>query len=99
MPTIYDTPPAPIQTELNTLAQALNIAIPSKTDTNLLIATRNLHQFGSLTREWTAGATDTPKRDLRGLRAICEIVSKFDVIAIQEVNGDLRALRNIRKML
>ncbi len=99
MPTIHDPPPAAIQTELNALAQALNTDIPAKTDTNLLIATWNLRRFGSLTREWTAGATDTPKRDLRGLRAICEIVSRFDVIAIQEVTGDLRALRDMMSFL
>ena len=99
MPTINDTPPAAIQTELNALAQALNTAIPAKTDTNLLIATWNLRRFGSLTREWTADATDTPKRDLRGLRAICEIVSRYDVVAIQEVTGDLRALRDMMSFL
>jgi endonuclease/exonuclease/phosphatase family metal-dependent hydrolase len=99
MPTINDTPPSPVQTDLNSLAQALNTAIPSKKDTNLLIATWNIRRFGSLTREWTAGTTDTPKRDLRGLRAICEIVSRFDVIAIQEVTGDLRALRDMMNFL
>jgi hypothetical protein len=80
MPTIDDTPPAPVQTDLNSLSHALNTAIPAKNDTNLLIATWNLRRFGSLTREWTADAADTPKRDLRGLRAICEIVSRFDVV-------------------
>ena len=99
MPTIHDTPPASIQNELNTLAQALNIGIPSKTDTSLLIATWNIRRFGSLTREWTAKTTDVPKRDLRGLRAICEIVSRFDMIAIQEVTGDLRALRDMMSFL
>jgi endonuclease/exonuclease/phosphatase family metal-dependent hydrolase len=99
MPTILDTPPVPIQTELNSLAQALNTDIPVKTDANLLIATWNLRRFGSLTREWTAGTTDTPKRDLRGLRAICEIITRFDVVAIQEVTGDLRALRDMMSFL
>jgi endonuclease/exonuclease/phosphatase family metal-dependent hydrolase len=99
MPSIHDTPPASIQTELNNLAQALDIAISQKTDTNLLIATWNIRRFGSLTREWTAGANDTPKRDLRGLRAICEIVSRFDVIAIQEVISDLRSLRDMMDFL
>jgi endonuclease/exonuclease/phosphatase family metal-dependent hydrolase len=55
--------------------------------------------FSSLTRKWTADADDEPKRDLRGLRAICEIVSRFDVVAIQEVMGDLRALRDMMKFL
>lgn len=99
MSTIHDPPPVAIQTELNNLAQALNTAIPYKTDNNLLIATWNIRRFGSLTREWTAKATDTPKRDLRGLRAICEIVSRFDVVAIQEVTGDLRALRDMMSFM
>lgn len=72
MPTITDTPPAAIQTELNALAQVLNTDIPAKTEVILLIASLNLGRFGSLTSEWTAGTTDTPKRDLRDLRAIRE---------------------------
>jgi endonuclease/exonuclease/phosphatase family metal-dependent hydrolase len=99
VPSIHDIPPAAIQTELNNLAQALNTAIPSKTDNNLLIATWNIRRFGSLTRKWTSGPDDTPKRDLRGLRAICEVVSRFDVVAIQEVTGDLRALRDMMSFL
>ena len=99
MPSIHDTPPAPIQNDLNSLSRSLDSVIPPKTDSNLLIATWNIRRFGSLTREWTADPTDTPKRDLRGLRAICEIVSRFDVIAIQEVTGDLRSLRDMMEFL
>ena len=99
MPSIHDTPPAPIQNDLNSLSGSLDSVIPTKTDSNLLIATWNIRRFGSLTRKWTADPTDTPKRDLRGLRAICEIISRFDVIAIQEVTGDLRALRDMMSFL
>ena len=60
----------------------------------MLIATWNIRAFSSLTRKWTAGSSDSPKRDLRGLRAIIDILSRFDVIAIQEVKGNLRALRD-----
>ena len=45
--------------------------------------------------KWTAESGDSPKRDLRRLREIFEIVSRFDVIAIREVMGDLRALRDM----
>jgi hypothetical protein len=79
MPTIHDTPPAPVQTDLNSLIHALNTIIPNKNDTDLLIATWNLRRFGSLTREWTSDAADTPKRDLLGLRATCEIASSFEM--------------------
>ena len=99
MPSIHDTPPAAIQNDLNNLAQALHTKIPAKKDTNLLIATWNIRRFGSLTRKWAAGDSDSPKRDLRGLRAICEIVSRFDVVAIQEVTGDLRSLRDMMSFL
>ena len=96
MPTIHDTPPANVQTDLNSLSTALDSIIPPKTaGSNLLIATWNLRMFSSLTRKWTAQSGDSPKRDLRGLRAICEIISRFDVIAIQEIMGDLRALRDM----
>jgi hypothetical protein len=85
MPSIHDTPPAAIQNDLNNLAQVLNTSIPIKSETNLLIATWNIRRFGSLTRKGTARDNDSLKRDLRGLRAICEIVSRFDVVAIREV--------------
>lgn len=97
---ITDTPPAPVKADLDSLKAALDAQIPAKQPSqNLLIATWNLRAFGSLTRKWTAGGTDSPKRDLRGLRTICEIISRFDVIAIQEVIGDLRALRDMMRFL
>ena len=100
MANITDQPPAYVQAELNALQASLNDTIPSKQhEQNLLIATWNLRAFGSLTRKWTAGGSDSPKRDLRGLRTICEIVSHFDVVAIQEVVGNLRALRDMMHFL
>lgn len=94
MPTIFDAPPQHVQNDLNGLAAALDARIPAKSDGNLLVATWNIRSFASLTRKWFAGPNDSPKRDLQGLRAIIEILSRFDVIAIQEVKGDLRALRD-----
>jgi hypothetical protein len=38
MPSIHDEPPAAVQNDLASLAQALDSAIPSNTDANLLIA-------------------------------------------------------------
>jgi hypothetical protein len=82
------------------LRAALDQAIPVRqVDRNLLIASWNIRKFGGLTRKWTAGTNDSPKRDLRGLLAIAEIVSRFDVVAVQEVTGDLRALRTLMKVL
>jgi endonuclease/exonuclease/phosphatase family metal-dependent hydrolase len=100
MATIFDTPPATVQADLTALSTALDAAIPPKRpDENILIATWNLCAFASLTRKWTATQNDSPKRDLRALRAIIDIVSRFDVVAIQEVKGDLRSLRDMMKFL
>ncbi len=92
MPTIFDTPSQAVQVDLDSLSTQLDNDIPAKANDNLLIATWNIRAFSSLTRKWTAGSSDSPKRDLRGLRAIIDILSRFDVIAIQEVKGNLRAL-------
>ena len=99
MPKITDQPPAKVQAELDLMAVALDSEIPAKADDNLLVATWNIRSFASLTRDWTATSRDSPKRDLRGLRAIIEIVSRFDVIALQEVKGNLRALRDTMRFL
>lgn len=100
MPVITDQPPQNVQADLHSLRRALDQAIPQKrSNQNLLIATWNLRAFGSLTRRWTAKSDDSPKRDLRGLRAIADIISRFDVIAVQEVTGDLRALRDMLSFL
>ena len=99
MPTILDAPPANVRTDLESLRNALDATIPAKGPGSLLIATWNLRMFSSLTRKWTAEAGDSPKRDLRGLRTIGDVVSRFDVVAIQEVMGDLRALRDLMQLL
>ena len=85
MPQITDAPPVRVQQDLDALAAQLDADIPGKRADNLLIATWNIRSFASLTRKWTATSGESPKRDLRGLRAIIEILSRFDVIAIQEV--------------
>lgn len=99
MPIITDTPPAAVQDDLNALSAGLDAEIPAKQDDNLLIATWNIRSFSSLTRKWTATSSDSPKRDLRGLRMIIEILSRFDVIAVQELKGNLRALRDTMRFL
>jgi endonuclease/exonuclease/phosphatase family metal-dependent hydrolase len=98
--TIFDAPPSQVQAELDQLEAALDSELPRKElDHNLLLATWNIRAFGSVTKKWTASGSDSPKRDYRGLRAIIEIVSRFDVIALQEVTGNLRALRYMMKSL
>lgn len=102
LPSLLDpATPEIVRVEMQALRDALDARIPQKRDTarNLLIATWNLKAFASLTDKWTATGHDSPKRDWRALWAITEIVSRFDVIALQEVKGDLKALRTMLKTL
>lgn len=100
MPEITDVPPLPVKKEIAALGAYLDQAVPAKrANGNLLIATWNLRAFASLSRVWTAGESDNPKRDLRALLTIGEIIRRFDVVAIQEVKGDLRALRDLLRWL
>ncbi len=100
MPKITDTPPQSVSDELFLLNQILDGLLPSKQlDKNVLIASWNIRAFGGLTDEWEADDNDSPKRDLHSLLAIAEIVKRFDIIAIQEVKGNLKALRHMLKGL
>lgn len=100
MITITDIPPTEVQDNLNLLKADLDSKIPSKKlDKNLLIATWNIRAFGNLTRKWDSDDDDSPKRDLHSVLCIAEIISRFDVIAIQEVKDNIRALRDTLKVL
>ena len=99
MPSITDNPPAAVQMELDELEQKLDDKIPVRTQDNILIATWNIRAFGNLTRKWTASGSDSPKRDLHSALGIARILERFDVIAIQEVKSNLRALRDVLKVL
>jgi endonuclease/exonuclease/phosphatase family metal-dependent hydrolase len=93
-------PPANVRAEISALRAALAERIPPRmVDRNLLIATWNLREFGGLTKAWESGPRDVPKRNLRDVALIAEVVRQFDLIAIQEVQGDLRALRHMMKAL
>src|SRR5215210_8239055 len=91
-----EPPPEDVSADLLRLRSALDEEIPAKAlDRNLLIATWNIRAFGDLTEKWMSGEEDTPKRDLHSLLCIAEIVSRFDVIAIQEAKDNLKALRHL----
>jgi endonuclease/exonuclease/phosphatase family metal-dependent hydrolase len=98
-------PPARLQTKVRDSLLALREGldqseIPVKRlDHNLLIATWNIRIFGGLTQKWQSTASDRPKRNLHDIYAIAEIVSRFDVIAIQEAREDLKALQALMKVL
>ena len=98
--TIYDPLPLEVAENLAELRQDLDQKVPFKElDRNLLIATWNIRGFGSFTRKWMTGEKDSPRRDLHSIFCIAEILSRFDVIAVQEVKGNLMALRDTLKLL
>lgn len=99
MPQIIDPPPPDVAADMATLSAALNARIPARAGDNILLATWNLRAFGDLTRKWGSSAGDTPRRDLHAALAIARILERFDVIAIQEVKANLRALRDVLKVL
>ena len=100
MPEVTDQPPEEVLADLLRLRLALDEEVPARTlDRNLLIATWNIRAFGDLTEKWESTEEDTPKRDLHSLLCIAEIVSRFDVVAVQEVKDNLKALRHLLKEL
>ena len=100
MPEITDLPPKNVQKELIVLKEALDAEIPpKKLDHNIIIGSWNIRGFGNLTKKWTTNDKDSPKRNLHALLCIAEIISRFDVVAIQEVKGNLKCLRHMMKLL
>ncbi|WP_439500017.1 endonuclease/exonuclease/phosphatase family protein [Bosea sp. (in: a-proteobacteria)] len=93
--------PAAARDEIVALRAHLDSIVPPKRETsrNTLIATWNIRKFGDLSEIWLAGPKASPKRDWRALWAITEIVSRFDIVAIQEVVGNLKSLRTMIKTL
>jgi endonuclease/exonuclease/phosphatase family metal-dependent hydrolase len=100
MPNILDPLPEELHPRFQALSDNLDIRIPAKKiGRNLLIATWNIRAFGDLSRVWTSGQEDSPRRDLSSVKYITEIVSRFDVIAVQEVKANIRAFRDMIKLL
>jgi hypothetical protein len=93
-------PPAETRQELARLEAALDAEVPAKSlDRNLLVATWNVRAFGDMSDTWERGEKDSPKRNLADTLAIAEILSRFDVIGVQEARSNLRALRHVLKAL
>lgn len=66
---------------------------------NVLVGTWNVREFGEVTRAWRAAKGVSPKRDWGSVALIAEIVSRFDVVALQEVQGRISALRQMLRFL
>ena len=100
MPAITDRPPPDVAAELGPLGEALDYAVPAKrVDRNLLIGTWNIRHFGDVTEKWRSEPGDQPKRDLGALRYIAEIISRFDVVAVQEVRENIKCLCHMLRLL
>lgn len=99
IPNFNQPAPGHVLRDYSDLVNALDNDMPKKTNNNLLIATWNIKVFSSLTKKWLSDSNDSPRRDFTAIQTITEIVSRFDVIAIQEVMGNLRALRYLIKLL
>jgi endonuclease/exonuclease/phosphatase family metal-dependent hydrolase len=100
MPHVTDDPPPAIQADLDALRAALDEQLPSRAlDRNLVVGTWNVRHFGGLTEKWVSGDDDSPKRDLQSIRTIAEVIRHFDVVAVQEIRSDLKALRHTLKVL
>lgn len=69
--------------------------IPTRhVDSNVIVGTWNIQRFGGFHAAWTENPA-SPKRNLRGLAIIAEVIKCFDVIALQEVLRDTSALRYV----
>lgn len=100
MANITDIPPASIQQELDALRADLDMQLPTKQlDKNVMICTWNIRAFGGLTEAWEATASQSPKRDLHSLHCIVEILKRFDIVAVQEAKGNIKALRHALKLM
>ncbi len=65
---------------------------PRRSDDNLLIATWNIRRLGGVHPEWTENS-GSPKRNLRSLACLAEVIRRFDIVAVQEILRDTTALR------
>jgi endonuclease/exonuclease/phosphatase family metal-dependent hydrolase len=86
--------PKPVCEDIVRLRRCIEASqIPVKRiDQNIIIGTWNIRQFGRIFREWGENPAD-PKRNLRAMAYIAEIVRRFDVLAVQEVKTDTTALQ------
>lgn len=102
MPSEVDilAPPQSVAARLAQWEAAVDNVVPAKAaGMNLLIATWNLRAFGDLTKAWKTPEGGSPKRNFADIHAIATVISRFDVVAVQEVRGNLRALRYLLKVL
>src|SRR4051812_2326942 len=92
-------PPHAVRGMLDALGEGLDAAIPARRPDNLLVATWNVHAFGGVTPRFKAAADARPLRNYADVCALAAIVSRFDVVAIQETREDISALKAMMSRL
>src|SRR3954452_16891711 len=96
IPQAADPPPDGVIRDQLALSAGLDEQVPGKVlDRNLLVASWNIRALGAVNPRWTNVGDVSPKRNLSDVWAIAEIISRFDVVALQEVRDNLMALRMI----
>lgn len=76
---------------LQRLRAQLDAELPARSlESSFLIATWNLREFGG--KKYGGRLTDS-------MYFIAEVISRFDLVAVQEVRADLRALRDLVRLL
>ena len=101
METFPSSPPAVVRHDLAALRASLDLAgIPPKSlDRNVLVATWNIRGFGKVLDKWASAEGDSPRRNLGDVLCLAAIISRFDVVALQEVKRDLGGLRRLMQAL
>jgi hypothetical protein len=82
------------------LDTALDQVVPAKASgANIVVGTWNLRAFSDLTKYWETPAGDSPRRNFADVTYIASFIRRCDVLAVQEVRGNLRALSYMLKVL
>jgi endonuclease/exonuclease/phosphatase family metal-dependent hydrolase len=79
-----------ISSSLLNLRKGLFEQVPAKKTDSLLLATWNIREFGG---------TKFSGRTEEAIYCIAETINRFDVVAVQEVRPDLRALDRVMRLL
>lgn len=92
----YESYPLKVVEDIARLRRRIEASgIPGKqTDSNLLIGSWNIKAFGGLHPSWDENP-GSPKRNLRAMAIIAEVIRRLDIVAIQEVRRETEALRRL----
>jgi exonuclease III len=71
-----------------------NLGLPAARTDTFVVASWNLRHFGGLAAKKADRA-----RDIEAFRFIASVISRFDLVALQEVKDDLASLRQLHKLL